>query len=85
MKATNNLQYNVIFRQEPDGGYTAIVPSLPGCISYGETLEEAKNMIIDAINGYIVSLKKHRESIPTDSNSFISSIPLPSNKNLVHA
>ena len=37
-----NLSYNVVFRPEPEGGFTIIVPSLPGCVSYGNTLEEAK-------------------------------------------
>ena len=69
-----NLKYNVIFSPEPEGGFTAMVPTLPGCISYGETLVEAKKMIIDAMEAYIFSLKKHNEFIPQDSESFISSI-----------
>ena len=52
------LSYNVIFRTEPEGGFTATVPSLPGCITYGKNLPETKKMIIDAIKGYIISLKK---------------------------
>lgn len=76
MKHLNELQYNVLFRPEPEGGFTAIVPSLPGCISYGRDLVEAKAMISDAIEGYIASLKKHREPIPNDAESFMSTIPL---------
>ena len=57
---TNILQFNVIFQSEDEGGFTAVVPSLPGCISYGKTLAQAKEMVADAINGYLVSLKKHR-------------------------
>jgi predicted RNase H-like HicB family nuclease len=52
------------------------VPSLPGCISYGKNLAEAKIMARDAIKGYIASLKKHREPVPTDDEIFISSISL---------
>ncbi len=66
---TDSLQYNVIFRSEPEGGFTALVPSLPGCISFGETLPEAKKMIADAIEGYIASLEKHNEKIPSDAES----------------
>jgi len=40
------------------------VPSLPGCITYGKNLQEAKEMAVDAIKGYIISLKKHKECIP---------------------
>ncbi len=70
------FRYNVIFRPEPEGGFTVIVPSLPGCVSYGKNLKEAKKMAIDAIEGYIVSLKKHKESIPTDEENFFASIEI---------
>lgn len=81
----DNLQYNVFFRPEPEGGFTATVPSLPGCISYGRDLNEAKKMILDAIEGYLVSLKKHNEPIPTDSDSFISTLPLTDKHQLARA
>ncbi|OQX01045.1 antitoxin HicB [Candidatus Parcubacteria bacterium A4] len=68
------LRYNVIFRPEPEGGFTVIVPSLQGCVTYGKDLKEAKKMAIDAINVYIASLKKHKESIPTDEESFFASV-----------
>lgn len=71
-----NLRYHLIFRPEPEGGFTVTVPSLPGCISYGKNLAEAKIMARDAIKGYIASLKKHREPVPTDDEIFISSISL---------
>ena len=77
------LHYNVIFRSEPEGGFTVIVPSLPGCVSYGKNLKEAKKMIADAIDGYIASLKKHKEPIPTDEESFFASVDVK--KDLVHA
>ena len=41
------------FQFEPEGGYTVSVPSLPGCITYGETFETAFTMIEDAIDGWI--------------------------------
>lgn len=70
------FRYNVIFRPEPEGGFTVIVPSLPGCITYGRDLKEAKKMAIDAIKGYIASLKKHKEPIPTDEESFLGSVEI---------
>ena len=70
------LHFNLIFRPEPEGGFTVLVPSLPGCVSYGKNLEEAKKMAQDAIKGYIVSLKKHNEPIPSDRDNFISSVEL---------
>jgi len=70
------IQYNVIFRPEPKGGFTVIVPSLPGCVSYGKDLKEAKKMAVDAIKGYIESLKKHKEVIPSDKENFFTSIEI---------
>jgi predicted RNase H-like HicB family nuclease len=70
------LSYNVIFRLEPEGGFTVIVPSLPGCITYGRNLQEAKKMAIDAIKCYIFSLKKHKEPIPNDNECFFSSVDI---------
>ena len=71
-----NFRYNVIFRPEPEGGFTVIVPALPGCVSYGKDLREAKKMITDAIKGYLASLKKHRELVPTDEESFFTSVEI---------
>lgn len=73
----NELQFHAIFRPEPEGGFTVIVPSLPGCITYGKNLREAKKMAADAIEGYIASLKKHKEPIPHDKESFVGMIDVP--------
>jgi predicted RNase H-like HicB family nuclease len=67
-----SLRYNAIFRPEPEGGFTVIVPSLPGCVTYGRDLKEAKKMVTDAIKGYITSLKKHKEPIPNDEGDFFT-------------
>ena len=74
-----NFRYNIIFRPEPEGGFTVIVPALPGCVSYGKDLKEAKKMITDAIKGYLASLKKHKEPIPTDEESFFTSVEIKRN------
>ena len=60
------LSYRVLLRKEPEGGYTVVVPSLPGCVTYGDTIEEAIEMAKEAIELYIESLKKHGEEIPTE-------------------
>ncbi len=84
MKA-NIPQFNVIFRPEVEGGFTAIVPALPGCISYGKDLTHAKEMITDAIKGYLASLKKHRQSVPSDEGSFVTLMSFSSTSHKVHA
>ena len=63
-------------RPEPEGGYTALVPALPGCVTYGRTLKEAREMARDAISGYIASLRKHNESVPTDDETLLASLDL---------
>lgn len=52
------------FREEPEGGYTVAVPALPGCITYGETFEEAMGMVDDAISGWLSVAKKEGFEIP---------------------
>jgi antitoxin HicB len=68
--------FNIVLRPEPEGGFTAIVPALPGCVTFGRTLAEAKKMARDAIAGYIESLKKHKEPIPTDNETLVASLDL---------
>jgi antitoxin HicB len=62
--------YRILLRQEPEGGYTVIVPSLPGCVTYGDTVEEAIEMAKEAIELYIESLREHGEEIPTEERTF---------------
>jgi predicted RNase H-like HicB family nuclease len=66
--------YTVILKSEPKGGYTAIVPSLPGCVTYGKTIEKAKEMAKDAIEGYVTSLRKHNEDVPEEEGVFLTSV-----------
>lgn len=44
--------YAVVFTPAEEGGYTATVPLLPGCISEGDSFEEAKENIMEAIELY---------------------------------
>ncbi len=63
-----NRTYKINLRKEEEGGYTVFVPSLPGCITYGETVDEAIDMAKEAIELYIEELQERGESIPDDSN-----------------
>ena len=51
-------------QSEPEGGYTISVPSLPGCISYGKTFEEAMEMIKDALEGWLAVAREQDVPIP---------------------
>lgn len=72
--AKARYRFNIFLRPEPEGGYTALVPALPGCVTYGRTLKEAREMAKDAISGYIASLRKHDEPIPTDDETLVASL-----------
>jgi antitoxin HicB len=71
-----HLRFNIFLRPDPEGGFTVIVPALPGCVTYGRTLGEARKMAKDAICGYIESLKKHKEPIPTDDETLVAFLDL---------
>ncbi|MBC7345168.1 MAG: type II toxin-antitoxin system HicB family antitoxin, partial [Clostridia bacterium] len=57
-------RFIVYLEPAEEGGYIASIPALPGCVTQGETKEEALAMAKDAIRGYIESLKKHVEPLP---------------------
>ena len=58
------MRYRIIIEQDEDGMFVAEAPALPGCVSQGNTRNEALDNIQDAIKGYLESLKKHNEPIP---------------------
>ena len=54
-------KYLVYLEPAEEGGYVVSCPAFPGCVTQGETAEEALAMVKDAIEGYIESLRKHGE------------------------
>ena len=60
--------YKIFLRKEQEGGFTVTVPALPGCITYGEDVDEAIVMAREAIELYIEGLKERGETICDDSN-----------------
>jgi len=59
-------RYTVVFEPAEEGGYVVTVPALPGLVTEGDSLEEAREMAKDAIRGYLESLQKHGEEIPLE-------------------
>src|SRR6266849_7037538 len=59
-------QYTAVFEPAEEGGYVVTVPALPGLVTEGDTLKEARAMVKDAIRGYLESLIKHGEEIPVE-------------------
>ena len=61
MSTQQMISYRILLRKEPECGYTITVPSLPGCVTYGKSIEEAIEMAKEAIELYLESLKLHNE------------------------
>jgi predicted RNase H-like HicB family nuclease len=58
------MEYAVVIEPADDGSYSAYVPDLPGCVSCGDTQEEAEQLIKEAIELHIESLQQHGEPVP---------------------
>lgn len=72
MESTTIHQYTVFFESASEGGYVATVPALPGCMTQGETFEEAKKNIKDAIAGYIAVLREDGDAVPHEHEEHIA-------------
>jgi len=70
--------YKIHLHKEEEGGFTVTVPALPGCITYGENVDEAIEMAREAIELYLVDLKEKGETIPDDSNTLEYSLSFTS-------
>ena len=62
------MKYIYIIEKAGDGSYSAYVPDLPGCTTCGDTVEEIRQGIKDAVDSYLGSLREHHEPIPTPSS-----------------
>ena len=68
--------YKIRLQKEQEGGYTVTVPALPGCITYGEDIDEAIAMAKEAIELYVEELQERNEPIPDDNNTLEYSLNL---------
>ena len=66
MRSSHN--YTVLFEPAEEGGYVVTCPALPGLVTEGDTLEEARAMAVDAIHAYLESLRKDGQPIPADNH-----------------
>ncbi len=58
--------YTAVFEPAVEGGYTVTVPMLPGVITEGDTLAEARARVKEAVQGYLIVLRKRGEPIPRE-------------------
>ncbi len=61
------MRYTVILEQEPDGGFVAMVPALPGCVSQGDTREEALSNIREAAELYVEDCVASGDPVPSEA------------------
>lgn len=70
-KVAKVLKYTAVFEPEDKGGYSVTIPSLPGCISEGETFEEALANIKEAAELYLEDLEE--SEIPKEEKPIVVS------------
>ena len=56
-RVTKKVTYTAVFTPAEEGGYTATVPELPGCVTEGDTFEVAKKNVAEAIELYVETVK----------------------------
>ncbi len=62
------MKYTVILQRESDGGYVAVVPALPGCVSQGDTRAEVLKNIEEAVELYLEDIHEAGEPIPVEAD-----------------
>jgi predicted RNase H-like HicB family nuclease len=62
---------HILLYQDEDGVWIATVPSLPGCVSDGATIDEALRNVDEAVEGYIESLQAHGDPVPQEPGGMI--------------
>jgi len=60
-ETTTEYNFTVLFQPAVEGGYVVTCPALPGLVTEGDTLAEARRMAQDAIRAYLESLRKDGE------------------------
>ena len=64
--AMHEHRYTVLFKAAEEGGYVVTCPALPGLVTEGDTIEEARAMAAEAIRGYLESLAKDGLTAPLE-------------------
>ena len=71
------MGYTVILEREPDGGYVAVVPALPGCVTQGDTRDEALANVREAIEVYIEDCLDAGDPVPTEVGKEFIEVKVP--------
>ena len=68
------MDFKVFLEPDEDGGYVVVCPTLPGCYSQGDSVEEALSNIREAIELCLEDMAKHGEERPDPSRTLIGSV-----------
>jgi predicted RNase H-like HicB family nuclease len=63
------MDYVVLIEKSGDGSYSAYVPDLPGCVTSGDTEEEVRVLIEEAVSLHLDSLRRHGETVPAPATT----------------
>jgi len=66
------MEYVAIVEKAGDGSYSAFVPDLPGCVSCGDSVDEAQTLIEEAVALHIEALREQGESIPMPTSKAVT-------------
>jgi predicted RNase H-like HicB family nuclease len=77
VKSMGVLDFKVLLEPDGTGGYVVVCPSLQGCYSQGETIDEALTNIREAIQLCLDELRDRGEPLPDPSNVLIGSVIVP--------
>ena len=83
MDPKEKIKYTVVLFPEDQGGYTVVFPALPGCVTCGDSVEEALSMAQEAIELYLESEIEQNQEIPLESREPLIaavSVDLPAKK-----
>lgn len=62
------MTYAVVYETGSEGGYSAYVPDLPGCVAAARTLEKTRELMEEAIEFHIEGMRMHGEIVPKPSS-----------------
>jgi predicted RNase H-like HicB family nuclease len=58
------MKYVYVIEKAADGSFSAYIPDLPGCTTCGDSEQDVRSSIKDAVDSYVESLREHNESVP---------------------
>ena len=68
------IDYTILIHQAKEGGFWSEVPSLPGCFSQGETIDETMQSTKEAIEAHLLALKEDQIVAPVEESLFIGRV-----------